>query len=95
MQRWPLVLVSILLLIASGFLVFRVVGGCANWQKQYRRFLYAEMMKTGSPHIYSPEMIDKVIGEPPEGCERPGPRLSKETINEFRREGVGANEFAD
>lgn len=93
MKTWALFLATVLF-IASGVLVFRVVGGCANWQQQYRRFLYAEMMKN-SPHIYTPEMIEKVIGEPPEGCDRPGPGFSRETLDAFRREGVGPNEFSE
>ena len=70
-------------------------GMCSDWQEQYKRFLYAEMMKN-SPVIFTEKMIEEIIGERPAGCGRPAlSDLSNQDSRRYRREGVGPNEFLE
>jgi hypothetical protein len=59
-----------LVVVCGAVLAYRLVDACADWQHAYERFLYREMMKN-SPIIYTPEMIEEIIGERPFGCDRP------------------------
>jgi hypothetical protein len=85
--------VTAFVLLAGGLFTYRMIDACNDWQDRYKRFLYSELIKN-SPMIYTPEMIDGVIGEPPAGCDRPSRVLSEDDAERFRREGVGPNEFA-
>lgn len=93
MKRFFLALVS-LLLVTSGVVAYRAIDACADWQERYKRFLYSEWVKI-SPVIYTPAMIDEVIGDRPAGCDRPGRVLSKEDRRRYRREHIGPNEFLE
>jgi len=94
MKRVALAVAS-LLLVASVAVAYQITGVCSEWQEQYKRFIYAEMMKN-SPVIYTEKMIEEIVGGRPAGCGRPSlSNLSHEDSRRFRREGVGPNEFAE
>ena len=90
MNRVALALAS-LLLVASVVVAYRTEA-CSNWQEQYKRFIYSEMLKN-APFTYTEKMIEEIIGERPLGCGRPS--LSNQDSRRYRREGVGWNEFAE
>jgi hypothetical protein len=86
---------AIVLLVTGALLVYRTTDACVNWRERYKRFLYSELIKL-SPFIYTPEMIEEIIGERPLGCDAPTFReLSDADIERFQREGVGPNEFLE
>ena len=94
MKRVALALTS-LLLVASVAVAYLITGVCSDWHEQYKRYIYAEMMKN-SPFIYTEKMIEEIIGGRPAGCGRPSlSNLSHEDSRRFRREGVGPNEFLE
>jgi len=66
---------------------------CSQWQDDYKRFLYVEVLKN-TPVIYTREEIDRIIGGQPEGCVRPT-SLTNEDVARYQREHVGPNEFLD
>jgi hypothetical protein len=86
---------AVVLLVTGAVLVYRTTDACGDWQERYKRFLYSELIKT-SPFVYTPEMIEEIIGEHPPGCNTPSFReLSDADIERFQREGVGPNEFLE
>lgn len=92
MRRLAFPLGAVLVIAAAG------VGGvgahrCSHWRDEYKRFLYSEMLKN-SPVIYSPQDIDRIVGDRPLGCARPT-AVSDEDTSRYRREHVGPNEFLD
>jgi len=93
MKRVALALAAVLL-VMGGVVAYLTIDACGDWRERYKRFLYAEMMKI-SPVIYTPDMIEQIIGERPVGCDRPAATLSKNDLERYRREGVGPNEFAE
>jgi hypothetical protein len=92
-MKKTLVALASLLILLTGVFVLHVADTCSDWQDRCRRFLYSEMIKN-SPFIYTPEMIDEIIGERPAGCDRPT-TLSTTDVRRYRREGVGPNEFLE
>ena len=92
MKRTAAVATITLLVVTASVVVFRD-RSCTAWQNKYKRFLYTEMIKN-SPIIYSPEDIDRIIGERPVGCERPT-SLTDEDFTRYRNENIGPNEFVD
>ncbi|CAN5488505.1 MAG: hypothetical protein ACR2MC_07555 [Actinomycetota bacterium] len=92
MKRVAFALPSLLLVASVAYLRTDV---CSDWQEQYKRFLYAEMMKN-SPLIFTEKMIEEITGERPAGCGRPSlSDLSNQDSRRYRREVVGPNEFAE
>jgi hypothetical protein len=71
------ILILIALLIAAGFFAVRASDPCGDWQRRYERFLEVESMKN-SPIIYTPEMVEEVIGERPSDCGIPESDLLEE-----------------
>lgn len=86
------VAVASLLLVASVVVAYLSTGVCSDWEEQYKRFIYSELIKN-SPFIYTEKMIEEIIGERPTGCARPA--LNHEDLRRYRREGVGPNEFLE
>lgn len=81
-----------LIAIAGGAFAYRTVDACADFQQRYKRFLYVEMMKT-SPLVYTPRMIEEIVGGRPLGCDRPSPALSHADLERFHRDPVDFDEF--
>jgi hypothetical protein len=91
-KRTALIVGLVLVLLVPVGLVIRT-RTCSAWQDDYKRFLYSEMMKN-SPVIFTPEDIDRIIGEKPPGCTRPM-SLTEEDRARYREQSVGPNEFND
>ncbi|MEA2433290.1 MAG: hypothetical protein QOG54_747 [Actinomycetota bacterium] len=89
-KRFVAVLALIVLAI-SGFVAFRTVDTCHDYQDRYKKFVYSEMMKN-SPIIIDP---DELFGEPPWLCEKPSGMLTADDRARYNREGIGPNEFTD
>jgi len=83
-----------LLLVMNGVVFFQRVASCADWQERYKRFLYSEMQKN-SPVIYTPEMIEQIVGPRPLGCDQPRRTLHSEDLERYKNAGVGPNEFVE
>ncbi|HZJ51143.1 MAG TPA: hypothetical protein VFF07_09915 [Actinomycetota bacterium] len=59
MKRVALALAS-LLLVASDVAAYLRTDVCSDWQEQYKRFIYSEMIKN-SPFIYTEKMIEELL----------------------------------
>lgn len=82
---------TILIAIAGGALAYRTIDACADFQRHYKRFLYVEMMQH-SPLVYTPRIIDEIVGGRPFGCDRPT-ALSHADLERFHRDPVDFDEF--
>lgn len=78
--------------LAAGTITYRAIDACNEWQERYKRFLYVEMMQNG-PMVYTPAMIEAIVGEQPVGCDRPESNLSHADLDRFRRDPVNFDEF--
>lgn len=83
-----------LIAIAGGALAYRTVVACADFQERYKRFVYVEMMKN-SPMVYTPQMIDEIVGGRPFGCDRRTQDLSHADLQRFHRDPVDFDEFLE